>query len=160
VRKTDPRPVLLADRFEVRRAMRHSARSGVYRALDHQSGAEVIVKQARAHVGGRRNGTDSRDGLRNEWTALTTLAGLAPEPIHRFGQDGHALMIESLLPGRTPAAWLEARLAERADGPLSGLDPELVLDMARRLTALLGEVHQRGLVLQDFTPPNMSCRWF
>ncbi|EWM09986.1 class IV lanthionine synthetase LanL [Kutzneria sp. 744] len=151
--KADPKPVLLGGRFEVRHAIRHSARGGVYRALDHETGAEVIVKQARANVGVRLNGGDCRDGLRSEWAALAALAGIAPEQVHLFDQDGHTFLVESLLPGQTLAHWLDGRLAER--GPLNGLDPAEALLMARGLTELLAEVHERGVVFQDFTPLNI-----
>jgi len=44
--------VLLAGRFLVRRAIRHANKGGVFVAEDRRSGEEVIVKQARRHVGG------------------------------------------------------------------------------------------------------------
>ncbi|MEV4558389.1 class IV lanthionine synthetase LanL [Kitasatospora sp. NPDC049285] len=144
---------LLADRFEVRQAIRHSARGGVYRALDHRTGAEVIVKQARAHVGGRLNGEDCRSGLRSEWQALSTLAGITAEPVDLFDLNGHTFLVESLVPGVTLAQWLDEQLA---DGDWrGGLEPARLLDMARKLTGLLAEVHARGLVFQDFTPLNI-----
>ncbi|GAA4993490.1 hypothetical protein GCM10025734_22540 [Kitasatospora paranensis] len=144
---------LLADRFEVRQAIRHSARGGVYRALDHRTGEEVVVKQARAFVGGRLNGEDCRGGLRNEWQALKTLAGIGPEPVDLFDLDGHTFLVESLIPGDTLAQWLDQQVAE-GEGQ-GGLAPARLLDMARKLTELLAEVHARGLVFQDFTPLNI-----
>jgi hypothetical protein len=48
--------VLLADRFLVRRAIRHANKGGVFVAQDRASGREVIVKQARRHVGARVDG--------------------------------------------------------------------------------------------------------
>jgi hypothetical protein len=39
--------VLLADRFLVDEAIRHSFRGGVYRALDQMTGERVVIKQAR-----------------------------------------------------------------------------------------------------------------
>ncbi|MEV6010142.1 class IV lanthionine synthetase LanL [Streptomyces sp. NPDC051976] len=146
-------PALLAGRYEVREAIRHSARGGVYRALDHRTGAEVIVKQARAHVAGYLNGKDCRDGLRGEWDALTALAGITAEPVDLFDREGHTFLVESLLPGQTLARWLDERMAD--SGPTGALDPALAVDVARRLAELLAEVHARGLVFQDFTPLNI-----
>ncbi|MFD7615000.1 class IV lanthionine synthetase LanL [Streptomyces sp. NPDC059828] len=152
-RGTGPRPVLVADRYEVREAIRQAARGGVYRAVDRTNGAPVIVKQARAHVGVRWNGRDARDGLRAEAAALATLAGIAAEPIEVFDKGGHTFLVESLLPGQTLAAWVTERLDET--GPLTGLHPREALPLARKLADLLDQVHERGLVFQDFTPPNI-----
>ncbi|WP_328580619.1 class IV lanthionine synthetase LanL [Streptomyces sp. NBC_00370] len=146
-----PSSVLLADRFVVKEAIRHSARGGVYRALDEHTGAEVIVKQARAHVAGGLTGSDARDQLRREAAMLTALNGLCPDVVDQFEKDGHAFLVETLISGETLARWVRDRYADAAPG----VDPATALSMAARLVRLLGEVHQRGLVLQDFSPNNI-----
>ncbi|MGW6705202.1 class IV lanthionine synthetase LanL [Streptomyces sp. NPDC054956] len=151
--RSAPRPVLIADRYEVREAIRQAARGGVYRAVDREGGSSVIVKQARAHVGVRLNGQDARDGLRAEAAALSVLSGIAAEPIELIDKDGHTFLVESLLPGRTLAAWVNDRLDET--GPLTGLDPRQALPLAWKLADLLARIHERGLVYQDFTPSNI-----
>ncbi|MFF7947648.1 class IV lanthionine synthetase LanL [Streptomyces griseorubiginosus] len=151
--KTTKPGALLGGRFEIREAIRHAARGGVYKALDHQTGAEVIVKQARAHVGGRLNGDDCRAGLRNEWTSLTTLAGITAEPVDLFDLGDHTFLVESLVPGTTLAQWVDEQLAN--PDAHEGLTPGQLLNMARKLTELMAEVHARGLVFQDFTPLNI-----
>ncbi|MFF7636473.1 class IV lanthionine synthetase LanL [Kitasatospora sp. NPDC008050] len=146
----EAKPVLLADRFVVREAIRHSAKGGVYRALDQQTGADVIVKQARAHVGGGPGGEDVRTALRREAATLTALAGICPEVVFQFEQDGHAFLVESLIPGQSLAAWV----TERRAAP-EGITPEHALALAGKLADLLAEVHRRGLVYQDFNPNNI-----
>jgi len=42
--------VLVAGRFAVKAAIRHSYRGGVYRAIDQETGIEVVLKQARPHA--------------------------------------------------------------------------------------------------------------
>ncbi|MGW6918460.1 class IV lanthionine synthetase LanL [Kitasatospora sp. NPDC054939] len=148
-----PGAVLLADRFEIREAIRHSARGGVYRARDHRTGAEVVVKQARAHVGTRVTGDDARDALRHEAAMLTRLAGIAAARIELFDVDGHAFLVQESLPGSTLTQWVQDEL-DRTDRT-AGLDPGQVRETARRLAALLAEVHARGLVFRDFTPNNI-----
>lgn len=146
-----PAPVLLDERFVVKEAVRHSARGGVYRALDERTGAEVVVKQARAHVGGHVTGDDARVLLRREAAMLTALGGLCPEVVHQFEKDGHAFLVMEYVAGRTLAAWVRERCADL--GP--GVDAEEALPLASRLTALLAEVHRRGYVYQDFSPNNI-----
>ncbi|WP_367319240.1 class IV lanthionine synthetase LanL [Streptomyces sp. HUAS ZL42] len=149
-----PKKVLLHDRYAVHEAIRHSARGGVYRALDQQTGQEVIVKQARAHVGGGYSGLDARDGLRAEAKALTELSGLGAELVELFDQDDHTFLVETVVPGVTLLGWLQERYSELEDQSL-GLSCDLVRDTARRLAALLGDIHGRGLVYRDFTPNNV-----
>ncbi|MCF3105701.1 hypothetical protein IPZ58_29505 [Streptomyces roseoverticillatus] len=73
-------PVLIADRYLVREAIRHSNRGGVYHARDRLTGEDVLLKEARAHVGAQPGGTDARDWLRYEADVLARLAphGIAP----------------------------------------------------------------------------------
>ncbi|MFF7329878.1 class IV lanthionine synthetase LanL [Streptomyces sp. NPDC008150] len=146
-----PAPVLLDERFVVKEAVRHSARGGVYRALDEHTGAEVVVKQARAHVGGHLTGDDARVLLRREAAMLTALSGLCPEVVHQFEKDGHAFLVMECVSGRTLAAWVRERCADL--GP--GVDAGAALALASRLTALLAGVHERGYVYQDFSPNNI-----
>ncbi|MFJ6774266.1 hypothetical protein ACIQOV_25485, partial [Kitasatospora sp. NPDC091257] len=43
--------VLLAGRYALTAAVRHGAKGGVFLGREVSSGAEVVVKQARAHTG-------------------------------------------------------------------------------------------------------------
>lgn len=144
------KPVLLADRFVVREAIRHSARGGVYRALDQRTGAEVVVKQARAHVAVNVTGEDARACLRREAANLTALSGLCTELVASFEEDGHAFLVQSLVPGQPLTSWVTERRAEPGFVPV----PQ-VLALARKLGELLDAVHRRGVVYQDFTPNNI-----
>ncbi|MDT3727641.1 lanthionine synthetase LanC family protein [Streptomyces sp. DSM 41972] len=148
-----PEAVLLDGRFEVRGAIRHSARGGVYRALDRKTGEDVVVKQARAHVGGGLTGEDARSLLRREGRMLTLLDGICPELVHEFEQDGHAFLVERLVPGTPLTQWVQERITEAGDD--TGVDPAEAVAMSRALVRLLEDVHDRGLVYQDFTPGNV-----
>ncbi|MEU3934006.1 class IV lanthionine synthetase LanL [Streptomyces sp. NPDC029044] len=149
-----PRQVLLRDRYAVHDAIRHSARGGVYRAVDRQTGDDVIVKEARAHVGSWYTGLDARDGLRAEAAALTGLAGLGPGLVELFDHEDRTFLVETVVPGVTLARWVNERFAALRDFG-TGLPVDDVRDMALRLTRLLGEIHDRGLVYRDFTPNNV-----
>jgi hypothetical protein len=141
----------VAGRFTVREAIRHSARGGVFRAVEDGTGRRVVVKQARAHVGTGLPGEDARDALRHEYEALGLLRGLAAEPLHWHEGDGHAFLVMAEVPGVPLARWVQERRGELAGGiPL----PRLA-ELGGRLADLLGGVHERGLVFQDFTPNNV-----
>lgn len=149
-----PKQVLLRDRYVVSEAIRHSARGGVYRALDRETDQDVVIKQARAHVGGGLTGRDARDGLRDEAAALTALSGLGPELVEVFEQDDHVFLVETVVPGLTLTHWVQRCFGELEDRDL-GLPAEDVLAMAASLAGLVAEVHDRGLVYRDFSPNNV-----
>jgi hypothetical protein len=152
------RPVLLGDRFRVSGAIRHSARGGVYRAVDQQTGRDVVVKQARAHVGGLSLAGDARDGLRYEAAMLVELAGLASEPVLLFEDGPHLFLAVAALSGQTLGGWLRGWF----DGPLAGQDSVVegppvaeAQAMVHRLADLVDAVHARGLVFRDLSPDNV-----
>lgn len=149
-----PSAVLIGGRFEVRGAIALINRGGVYRAVDRTTGADVIIKQARAHTGAQITGWDSRDALRHEAHILSELDGLAPTVISVFDQESDLFLVESLVPGQTLRAWI----ADQIEG--SDADPVAVplaagSALAKQLIGLLADVHARGLVCRDFTPNNI-----
>ena len=149
-----PQQVLLHDRYLVRAAIRHSARGGVYRAVDRTTGRDVVIKQARAHVGGGFTGRDARDGLCREAAALTALHGLSADLVELFEQDDHVFLVETEVPGVPLARWVREEF-RALDAGERGLPPARTLALATGLAALLGEVHDRGLVYGDLSPMNV-----
>lgn len=147
------KPVLLRDRYVVSEAIQHSARGGVYRALDRRSGSQVVIKQARAHVGATHEGRDARDGLRAEAAALTALGPVTPEVIEIFEQDEHVFLVETLIPGVSLAEWVRRQWTEET--PDGGITPRRAIDLALGLAKLLEVVHSKGLVFRDFSPNNV-----
>jgi serine/threonine protein kinase len=146
-------PVLLADRYLVREAIRHSNRGGVYRAEDTRTGETVLLKEARPHVAADPAGRDARDRLRHEARILDELAplGITPRVRELFESGGHLFLAEDLVPGRNLQQWTAEHL-ERGDGQVPA---PAARRLARELIRLLGQVHAAGLVLRDFKPGNV-----
>jgi hypothetical protein len=153
---TEPADVLIGGRFRVHTAIRHANRGGVFRAVDESGGADVLLKQARAHVGATLAGTDVRDRLRAEAGVLDELGslGLTPARIALFEEEGDLFLAEELVPGRTLHAWAADR-AGTGGPPLSE-----AVAMAARLSALLRAVHEWGLVVVDLKPSNVMVTPF
>ncbi|WP_146166720.1 tetratricopeptide repeat protein [Streptosporangium nondiastaticum] len=149
-------PVLIAGRYLVREAVRHSNRGGVYRARDEHTGEDVLLKEARAHVGAQPGGTDARDWLRYEAGVLTRLApqGIAPAPREVFEAGGHVFLAEDLIDGENLHRW-SAEEASRNGGLLP---VPAAWRLARELTRLVGDVHAAGFVLRDLKPTNVVMR--
>ncbi|MFF3071197.1 class IV lanthionine synthetase LanL [Kitasatospora sp. NPDC057904] len=146
-------PVLLADRYLVKEAVRHSNRGGVYRAEDTRTGERVLLKEARPHVAADQDGRDARDRLRHEAHVLAELAlrGITPRVLELFESGGHLFLAEELVPGRNLQQWTAEHL-ERGDGHVPA---PAARRLARDLVRLLAEVHAAGLVLRDFKPGNV-----
>lgn len=144
--------VLLGDRYVVRGALRHSAKGGVYLARDERTGADVVVKHARAHAEVDSAGHDARDLLRNEARALEALAGVAPVPrsLGVFEQDGDVFLAQERVAGRPLRSWVHGLAAARPGVPQVSAWP-----VARALTAAVAAVHEAGLVLRDLSPTNV-----
>ncbi|MFI6925243.1 class IV lanthionine synthetase LanL [Nonomuraea spiralis] len=148
-----PEQVLLAGRFVVRKAIRHSAKGGVFLAEDRCEGGEVVVKQARPHLGASIDGRDMRDLLRHEAHMLDLFAplGVTARKVALFEQDDNLFLAQELLPGTALSTWAgEHRRAGRG-----AAWPETVLHLSRSLLALVSTVHGQGYVLRDLTPNNV-----
>ncbi|MFF4186219.1 class IV lanthionine synthetase LanL [Streptomyces sp. NPDC001691] len=149
-------PVLLAGRFSVREAIRHTNKGGVYRGTDVTTGRHVVLKEARPHVEGDTKGSDVRDWLRAEARTLEKLkgTGLAPEPLALFETGSHLFLAQEEVPGVPLHTWVAERFRDvggeryRADA----------LVQAGRLIDLVEAAHARGCVLRDFTPGNVMVR--
>ncbi|MFJ8745211.1 class IV lanthionine synthetase LanL [Embleya sp. NPDC127516] len=146
-------PVRIGGRYLVKEAIRHSNRGGVYRALDEHTGDDVLLKEARPHVGADLAGRDARDWLRYEADILTRLAprGVTPAVREVFESAGHVFLVEDLIDGKSLQQWAADRLND-ADGRLPA---PLAWRLARELVRLLGEVHAAGFVVRDFKPSNV-----
>lgn len=143
-----PQSMLLGGRFRVHRAIRHANKGGVFRGTDERAGAEVVVKQARAHIGARLDGTDVRDRLREEARMLDRLAPLrvAPARVALFEEQGDLFLVEQAIPGEP----LDAVTLQKDGAPSAAA----LLDLARNLVDLVGTVHEAGLVINDLKPQN------
>ncbi|MFI8199691.1 class IV lanthionine synthetase LanL [Streptomyces sp. NPDC085942] len=146
-REPGRKSVRLNGRYVVAKAIRHAFKGGVYLATDETTGRQVVVKEARAHVGVRLDGTDLQDTLRHEAEMLRALAplGFTPAGIELFAQGGNLFLAQEFVPGRT----LRDRLVER---PVRDLAEFLAL--GRQIVGIVAAVHGTGHVLRDLSPNN------
>ncbi|QIS12408.1 class IV lanthionine synthetase LanL [Nocardia arthritidis] len=141
--------VLLANRFEVRRAIAHANKGGVFEATDRLTGAEVIIKQARAGVGDGPHGWNVQDARRNEARMLELLAhsGVTPRLHALFEQEGDLFLVEELIAGTTLFEWRRRQY---------GVPDWRAI--ALRLTAAIAAVHAENVVLSDLSASNVMVR--
>ncbi|MFE5549760.1 class IV lanthionine synthetase LanL [Streptomyces sp. NPDC056534] len=145
-----PTSVLLGGRYQVRRSIRQANKGGVYRAVDERDGSEVVIKQARAHVGSGLDGTDVRDRLRQESGILQQLQplGVVPGWVELMQLEEDLFLVQEQIPGHTLETWAQ----EHSDGPLPASE---ALKMAFSLVALVEKIHSSGYVIRDLKPANV-----
>lgn len=139
-------PVLLAGRYVVTEAIRHSFAGGVFRADDQRTGRPVIVKQARPHTAVNLTGRDACDRRRHEADMLRLLAptGTVASLVELFEEQGDLFLVLEQVDGDTLRDWVQE-------------DPDLALagQIASGLADLMERFHRLGLVLRDFNPNNV-----
>ncbi len=145
--------VLIGDRFLIHEAIRQLNKGGVYRGIDKQNGADVVIKEARAHVAANEAGRDARDMLRAEACALEKIGplGVTPRLLMLFEQSQHLFLAEDFVPGIPLRQWVPDLV--RDDGWRRHISE--VMDQVSRLVDLMDMVHQEGLILRDFNPNNI-----
>ncbi|MBB4980556.1 class IV lanthionine synthetase LanL [Streptomyces nymphaeiformis] len=150
------KPVLLGDRFLVRGAIQHSNKGGVFRAEDTRTGAQVVVKQARPHVGAGLEGLDVRDLLRREAALLERFGRERPDRVpglvEVFEQQGSVFLATEAVPGATLRRTVAEHLAR--DGEACA-DDRTAASRVRQLVDLVATVHELGVTLHDFNPNNV-----
>ncbi len=150
---SDDDDLLLAGRYRVHTAIQHSNKGGVYRAFDERDRCDVIVKQARAHVGATLTGQDSQSLLRAEAEALDTLfpQGVCPRRVDLFTGGDSLFLVEEALDGETLTDWVTRRITPGG----SALPIEDVLPVAAQIVEVVGKVHAAGMRFGDLAPNNL-----
>lgn len=159
--REDPAEPVLADgRFTVTGALTFSNRGGIYRAVDNETGADVIVREARPGVQVGRDGLDAIALLRHEYDLLVELSdtGLFVRPVAFFTQWEHAFLVEEYVEG-THLGRLSISNNPAYD---LGLAPARLTEYYERFRRLWLQVadaiavcHERGIVLGDLSPTNI-----
>ena len=144
-----PSSVLLGNRYEVTRALRHANKGGVYLGTDRESGSVVVIKEARPNVATDRFGRDAVDGLRVEAANLERLSGLGVAPVSHglLEEGGHLFLVLEEVPGTTLRQMRKQHPGSMPEGEL--------LEVVRSLASLLGVFHDAGVVVRDFNPNNL-----
>ncbi|MET7302956.1 protein kinase, partial [Embleya sp. NPDC005575] len=143
--------VLIAGRFAVTSALRHSAKGGVFLGRDTTDDTAVVVKQARAHIEVDRSGRDACAALRHEAMVMRRLAhtGLTPRHVALVEEAETIFLAQERLPGEPLRAWV-GRHAQDPDVPWAPARP-VVLELIR----LVRTVHAENLVIRDLSPTNV-----
>lgn len=159
-----PEEIILNQRYKVLGFLADSNKGGVYKALDQQTGLEVVIKEARPFINEseQQQQANAISLLKNEFKALSILAktGSVPKVIEQFDEWEHSFVVMEMLPG-APLNQVRAHesfaLALKTNPSVAEirLFYRKILAMAELMLKQLQAVHQAGVVLIDVAPQNM-----
>lgn len=147
-------------RYAVRSALAFSNTGGVYLATDTVSGHDVVIKEARPFTELGTDGTDATSRLAQEERNLRMLDGLgiAPQVLASFWDWENFYLVEEYFDA------FDMRLVMLLQTPLLRARPALAdsesfyqnyVTMFSSLLDAVDQIHQRGLVIGDLSPPNI-----
>ncbi len=151
---------LKAGRYAITEALMFNNSGGVYAATDRQTGAKVLIKEARPFVSWTSPTSDARAMLRREYRILQTLSGsgVTPEPVDYFVDWEHEFLVEEFIEGTAlrgvtaiDPILLRTRPTEAEWEAWYAGFRRLFLRAAHAVQC----VHDRGVLMLDLSPGNM-----
>ena len=147
-------------RYQIQEALAFSNAGGVYRALDHQTGKQVVIKEARPCVNSTLDGYDAVELLKKEYRLLKLLqnTGIAPQPIDLFKEWEHWFLVEEYIHGISMAAHSsEHNVLLRTRPKLEQYEQwyATVRSICLSLANILKVLHQHGIVFADLSTNNL-----
>jgi serine/threonine protein kinase len=156
---SEPSYCLHNGRFRVESVIDFSNAGGIYRGIDLQTGASVIIKEARPFVE-MPDGNDAVKLLKKEFRLLRVLTdtGIAPRPIELFEEQTHWFLVEEQVKGVPLSADSAAHNILLRTRPAEN-DFQQWYQKFRQLTLRLVEIiqtlHSRNIVFSDLSPNNL-----
>ncbi|AGM02967.1 class III lanthionine synthetase LanKC [Amycolatopsis keratiniphila] len=151
-----------ADQFpyQVKSSLHFSNGGGVYLADRKSDGERVVLKEARPFAGLDRDEVDAVERLRREHEVLERLKGIdgIPTAYDRFTVWEHHFLAMEYMPGVSLGNWLARNYPlTRRDTTEADIAAytERALALVRRVEAMIGEVHGRGIVFGDLHSLNI-----
>ncbi|MBI2705713.1 MAG: protein kinase/lanthionine synthetase C family protein [Actinobacteria bacterium] len=149
--------------YRIEQAMHFSNGGGVYLASDPETGARLVLKEARPLAGLDGAGTDAVARLEREHRILSTLAGLdcVPAVHERRTLWEHHFLVEEYVEGTMLADELSQRhpmISARPDGDAISAYCEWAVSAVDAVDAAVRAVHARGVVIGDLHPRNVIVR--
>lgn len=155
---------VIGRRFRVEKALAFSSEGGIYRALDMETGATCVLREARPHCVTDVAGLDAVARQRRHHAIISRLSGLGftPRPIALFRQWEHSFLAESYLESidtlfhyiviNNPL--VQAKESPPANRRYLGF----CLDIAQQLLAIQEVLESNDIIYTDLSTTNVCIR--
>lgn len=148
-------------KYIVKQALAFSNSGGVYLAEDRDTGAEVVIKEARPQTVVDDRGNDAIQRLKKEQSILEILqdTGITPRPLAAFQEWENYFLVEEYVDG------ISIRDLMLSQSPVLRVRPsledavsyyEIFKKVFRNLARAVGVLHERGIVYGDLSPVNIK----
>lgn len=140
--------------YRIEQALHFSNGGGLYQAEDTRDGAKVVLKEARPHAGLASDGADAVARLHRERDMLERLAGIegVPEVRGHFTLGEHEFLVLEYIDGN-PLTRSHVQRYPLTDPSATKRDfadyTRWALDIHRRVSEILAEIHERDVVYGD-----------
>lgn len=146
--------------YRVTRALHFSNAGGIYRAEHIETGAQVLLREARPNAGEDAEGLDAVARLLREQAMLERLQGLPgiPRLVERRTGHEHTYLVRDFVPGRTLATLLTENpltAGGTEDGGELRRYRDRMLPILARVESAVRGIHERGVVFGDLQPGNI-----
>ncbi len=147
-------------RYHIDSVLSYTNSGGVYLATDRETGAEVVIKEARPFVGGASAETDAIALLQKEYRVMKAVedTGYAPVAYDLFRDWEHWFLVEERIDGETlfkmgskHMILLNTRPTEEDYRRYHQRFRDVFGELARAVAAF----HERGIALCDLSPNNV-----
>ncbi len=147
-------------RYRVEDVFDFSNAGGVYKAIDEQTGQQVVIKEARPHVNSTPDGYDAVAMLKKEYRLLSMIQdeGIAPKPIELFQEWEHWFLVEEHIEGTplgTHSAMNNVLLRTRPERQDYEEWYESFRALSLNLIRIVNVLHSRNIVFADLSPNNL-----
>lgn len=143
---------VIGNRYAIAVPLHNSPRGAVHLALDVETPAKCILKQAYAGAQPAPDGSDARDRLRREAAILDSLApdDRVPIVLQLVEQDDDLFLVLEDVDGLTLEEYI-AKYARRGEC----LPAASIVDFGVQVAAMLGSMHASGYAYRDLKPTNI-----
>jgi tRNA A-37 threonylcarbamoyl transferase component Bud32 len=149
--------------YSVESALHFSNSGGVYLGTDKNTGARVVLKEARPYAGLAVDGSDGVARLQREHETLQRIGDLDVVPsLHGYHVAGeHHFLVQEYIEGDS----IHTCLARRSPLVLQELERAAAddyaawaMELCHKVEAAVAQVHARGVAILDVHPSNVLVR--
>lgn len=142
----------IGQRYRVFDCLRQASRGGIYLAEDLQTGLQVVIKEARRHIGTDEYCRDVRNRLRYEFNFLQKFSSCPwlPKAYDLFEQEGNLYAVLERIEGIS----LRKHITDQRNRG-SFISIKQVVEWGKEMLEILDFFDKKKVVLRDFTPNNL-----
>lgn len=143
--------------YAVTDGLHFSNAGGVYRGRNVDTGAQIVLKEARKWAGYSAEGVDATSRLQNECQALSALKTInaIPNVLDYLALDEHEFLVEEYREGETLQDWVATNYPlDLQREQLVAYEKKAVV-LAEQIVSTVHQIHDLGWTLRDIQPNNV-----